>query len=170
MTGFRPMFWGMLFLLDFRINGWDLLPDAVGYGLLYGGLSALSAKSTSFSSGSKLALILMLISLPDLNQSWLGGSPFYFAYQLILIGLHLCMIYSITKGIQELAIIQDRTDLYDAAQSRWRLFLAGCCLTVLMMTGLIAAAPILILVWIFSLITYVLMMELLSRCGSVFVD
>lgn len=49
MRGFSKLFWGFLIiLLDFRIQGFDILPDIIGYLMIYSGLTQLIYLSEHF--------------------------------------------------------------------------------------------------------------------------
>lgn len=169
MSGFRPIFWGMLFLFGGRIGGWDLLPDAIGYGLIYIGFSRLSKQGGPFASGRQLPLILLVLSIPTLNAAWLPGSWLGVLYPIGLAALQLSMVYSLIKGIRQLAMAQNRLDLYDMARNCWRLYAVGCCLSIAI-SGLLRISLLLVLVGLFVLLARVLLLVLLSRCGRTFVE
>ena len=57
--GLGKIFWGLvLWFFDFRLNGFDLLPDAVGLLLVASGSLGLRAGSRRFSSASTLCFVL----------------------------------------------------------------------------------------------------------------
>ena len=57
--------WGyLLAVLDFRINGFDLLPDPLGWAIAAIGLSALSARAQALRLAMVLAAIEAVVSLP----------------------------------------------------------------------------------------------------------
>lgn len=64
LDGLGKVFWGyFLILLDFRVNGLDILPDFVGYFLIIAGLAGLSAESVWFGKAKPFAWISLLLSL-----------------------------------------------------------------------------------------------------------
>jgi len=56
--GFGKIFWGFLFFFDFRIQGFDILPDIIGYWLIYIGLKELVSMSSHFAAAQKYAVVL----------------------------------------------------------------------------------------------------------------
>jgi hypothetical protein len=45
------LFWGFIFLFDFRLFGFDILPDFIAYILFVQGLSILAERSKNFIGG-----------------------------------------------------------------------------------------------------------------------
>lgn len=57
MTGYSKLFWGFLILLlDFRINGFDIIPDLIGYLFISNGLGMLNTWNPHFEQAKKFAL------------------------------------------------------------------------------------------------------------------
>lgn len=53
--------WGLLLaMIDFRFNGFDLLPDVLGYGLALAGLSRIAVRHPALRAGQILAIWLLL--------------------------------------------------------------------------------------------------------------
>ncbi|KIL36721.1 hypothetical protein SD71_06930 [Cohnella kolymensis] len=105
MPGFRELFWGFLFLFDFRLNGIDILPDVIGYFVLYSGLVKLEVYSSHFTSSSRLMILLAFLALPDIYSGWwYPGSTFNFVYHLAMLFLDLMAVYHLCCGVKELAV------------------------------------------------------------------
>jgi hypothetical protein len=67
--GFRRIFWGLfLVVLDFRINGFDILPDFLGFVLIAMGLGLLVLLDRRFLTARVLAVLLIVLSLATLLQ------------------------------------------------------------------------------------------------------
>lgn len=64
--GFNGIFWGLLFIvLDIRIDAFDfILPDFIGYLLIFNGLRPLAAEHRGFRRAGVLAAVMVFISLP----------------------------------------------------------------------------------------------------------
>jgi len=74
-NAFTSIFWGLLFVvLDIRIGSIDLiLPDFIGYILLFQGLTALAPDHRSFRTARVLAAVMIVGSLPSLIE--VGTDP-----------------------------------------------------------------------------------------------
>jgi hypothetical protein len=73
--GFISIFWGLLFIVvDIRIGPIDfILPDFVGYILIFKGLTSLASEHRDFRKAKALAGVMIFVSLPSLIQ--LGSVP-----------------------------------------------------------------------------------------------
>jgi hypothetical protein len=73
--GFNNIFWGLLFVvLDIRINAIDLiLPDFMGYILIFKGLTLLAPEHRGFRKARVLAVIMFFVSIPSLIE--VGSVP-----------------------------------------------------------------------------------------------
>ncbi|NLB43071.1 MAG: hypothetical protein GX815_12630, partial [Clostridiales bacterium] len=61
---FRNFYFGFLFvMIDFRVNGFDILPDIVGYIFFVVGLSSLLNMSEHFSKARIFHVIMLIISI-----------------------------------------------------------------------------------------------------------
>jgi hypothetical protein len=69
------IFWGLLFIvLDIRINTIDLiLPDFIGYILIFTGLTLLAPEHGSFRKARVFAVVMFFVSIPSLIE--LGSAP-----------------------------------------------------------------------------------------------
>ncbi|MBM7571210.1 hypothetical protein [Aquibacillus albus] len=62
---FTRIFWGFIFvLLEIHIVVIDVLPDPIGYFLIYYGLTSLSKEFPSEKKASNLAMVLLFLSIP----------------------------------------------------------------------------------------------------------
>lgn len=171
--GFKKIFWGFLFLFDFRINGIDILPDFVGYILIYLGLDLLVKRSSHFQKAKNLTIPLILISIFDIYQIQAPiGSVFsnrygipIFLFGLIFTILNLIMVFNLCMGIYELARGENDSYLQETALNRWKLYLAFNILFMFFLfIGLAVPgflAMLVIVLFIFSIVVYILMMQLM---------
>jgi len=62
-NGFNKLYWGFLFILiDFRINGFDILPDIIGYILFAFAFSALASGSSHFVLAGRYNIPMIILS------------------------------------------------------------------------------------------------------------
>jgi uncharacterized membrane protein len=180
LSGFGSIFWGFLFMFDFRIQGLDILPNVIGYLLMYFGLGKLSSYSSEFDNAKKYSIPLAVLSLFSLYQVQkpVGQMTFDpFSVVLLLVGiittvLDLLLVYHLCLGIIYLAKNQSNNELQDLAQRRWKYYLFyKVIFTVWFPLGLIA--PILFTIgfiplFVFSITVVVLMMTLMKKSQDTF--
>ena len=122
------VFWGILLaMLDFRINGFDLLPDFLGYLLVAIGCTGLISASSLFKPARLIAWILVIFELASLAGARLG-EPISSVDSL----LDLVLIWCVLGGVIELAVAQGREDLARRATVRRKLYLIATLISFLM--------------------------------------
>ena len=121
-------------MFDIRVQGFDVLPDVIGYILMFRGLTLLAPSSRYFRRAASLAPYVVILSLADVWQPvpqgggllTMGGlslrTPLGLALTLAgvaLLVLNLIVVSRICRGIGELAQTQDQKELAETAGSRW---------------------------------------------------
>lgn len=103
------IFWGYIFsLVDFNINSFDLLPDFIGYLLIFIGVHNLSVISKYFNKARIFAVIMTVLTFSDLlHFDTITIEQDFFAALLVLANLILSFVpiylmYLITRGIGDL--------------------------------------------------------------------
>lgn len=181
MTGFNKIFWGIiLVLLDIRIQGFDILPDFIGYWIIYKGLKELVYLNSYFEKALKYVLPLALISVFDFYQiqilieqnSFNPLETIFSILGIIITILNLLMFYNICTGISHAAQQRENPELAQKATSRWMLYLytqiAGIVLTLLFLCpGFIAGLALMILM-IVTFIIMVLLAILMKEADNFF--
>lgn len=172
--GFNQLYWGFLFtMLDFRIQGFDVLPDFVGYLLFASGFEILAANSMYFKKASKLNIPMIILSIftiyerpkqePGINIDLLGS-----IVGIVSLILGLLIIYYLFAGVKEMSV-NVHQDIYEEADIRWRQYLM---LQIAVMLGfVIIFIPFLNFLYIIGLLaaSVVLMfviMGFMKRCGE----
>lgn len=109
MSGLKLAFWGLMFTaINIKIQGFDIVPDVVGYIMVIIGLSKIRVYDDHFSSAQKPAYILAALALINIIQvqdsweTWGTGTPADFSS-----GGHGYVSYSagVFGGIPWLAIL-----------------------------------------------------------------
>lgn len=117
--------WGLLLVLvDVRVEGWDLLPDSLGYLLAASGLWTLSQKDRFFRAGGAAAWLLLIgsiarIFMGEVETGFLFTLPpttLELSFQLLDILLHTLLIYGICKGIESSFTGKNESDLAGRAR------------------------------------------------------
>ncbi|MDA8235589.1 MAG: hypothetical protein M0Z31_12465 [Clostridia bacterium] len=130
---YNNIFWGfMLVLLDFRIQFFDVVPDFIGYIMIFNGLGKLRGQHNFFGKARTPAFMLIFLSLMDLVQlpgnNLLENSITTQNIWFILLGqvyviIDLWMAYWICKAVYTLAGEHDLRDIAQRAKYRWYYFL-----------------------------------------------
>lgn len=160
---FSQLFWGLLLvILDFSINGFDLLADGVGYLIVAAGCRGLSPLSTKFPDARTLCFVLAAL--------WLLGfavnGDLAIPYGLVTMVVNCAMIWQLLGGIGEFAMSRHRQDLADRASNRRVAYVAimvGTSLLAFVMLGSRNAGPIAIILVIGMLFLVAMILHLIHR-------
>lgn len=158
---FKKFYWAfILIIIDFRLQGFDILPDFLGYLFIIQGLSSLAEVNGFFQRAKKLALPMLLLSILSFYEA--PGSNLVFGLATVVfvaIGIiDLLLVYSLFMGIRQLAEERRLDMLALEAESSWRYYLF-ISLAGIMAIGLLFV-PVLLVMYIlivFFFNIYVLM-------------
>ena len=99
----------LLVFLHLKINGFDILPDFIGYALIFAGANKLSVKSPYFSETRIFAVIMCIVSFSGLLhlETVTVESDSLFMLLMMLLSvlmmlIPLYMMYLITRGMGDL--------------------------------------------------------------------
>ena len=169
--GFKKLFWGFIFLFDFRLNGLDILPDIIGYIIFYQGLSILEEKNDFFGKAKKFAFPMIFLSIFDIYQpqiNEIGSNPLGIVGILIGITsliLGIMMVYNICNGIADEARLVNNHELELQANNRWRLYLINNIIIIVGMLIPMLIGMLFIVILIFYIVTYLLMLGLMKTAS-----
>lgn len=174
MMGYDELFWGLLFFFDLRINGFDILPNFIGYILIYNGLKKLSDRNVNFKSAKSIAFPLIFLSIPGIYQIQTSAyaafsSPsiiFSAAIGIILTILNIILIYRICMGIAEEAGKRMNSELEAKAILRWKLYMTYCITFTLLFFIPILLVVLFIPLFIFCVIVLILLMSLMKEASN----
>lgn len=112
----KLFFWGFLLVfLDFSLTfngvGFDLLPDSVGYLLVFLGAGRMREESGSFSRMRPIALVLAIVNFAaliinpfgpiELNDGW-PTTLAVIVYTLLMLFLYLYLLWLLVRGVQDM--------------------------------------------------------------------
>lgn len=177
--GFNKFYWGFLFvMLDFRLNGFDILPDIIGYALFAAGFGMLAEESGFFVKARNYNVPMIILSLFSIyEQPAQGGGGiqlgplgwFGVVLGIVSIILGLMVVYNLFMGIKDMAARREQADIYDESHKMWNQFL------ILQLAGLFSffliIVPAIALVYIFTLLIFsviitFMIMRFMKRCGE----
>lgn len=126
-TRFIQIFWGLLLVIvDFQVNGIDILPDFLGYILVALGCRGLTAVSPRFSTASILAWVMAFFAVASYAIE--GNSA---VLSVLFVAVDCAMMWSLLGGVMALAEFRQRPDLSQRASTRRIAYVAIMGLTTL---------------------------------------
>ncbi|QDV21638.1 hypothetical protein Pan153_63280 [Gimesia panareensis] len=162
-THFSQLFWGLLIvLLDFSINGFDLLPDGVGYLIMAAGCYGLASLSPRFLTAQTLCLVLAVLWLIHFAIDGTAAVFFKFLMQVV----NCVMIWQLLGGIREFALSKTRQDLARRAENRRLAYVALLAVSTILAIGIQDSpeiAPVAIVPVIALLVLIVMILHLIHR-------
>ncbi len=171
MKGFEQIFWGLLFWFDFNIQHFDILPDIIGYILIYAGLNSLDGESEYFAEAKKFTLILIVLSVFVLIPLQL---PFSRIMEFVMLLMDLAVVYRICSGIASMARIRNLYQLAETAMNRWHYYMVVSIFMLLLFMFSFFLQPIAALLtiplFIASVVVLVLLMGLIRLAQQHFLS
>ncbi len=179
-TYYSNLFWGfMLVLINIRIGGVSILPDFVGFILIYYALNKLALQHHSYGKAKPFAFMLIFLALPNIyegpTQNLLYNPLTSQSLLLLLLGqiyvvMQIVMIYYICRAITGLAEERDLTELLQYNRSVWRFYLvvSGVSLfvTPFMLSVLTGMIGIFIALIVLMFISFIFVIHLIYRAGK----
>jgi hypothetical protein len=176
--GLNKLYWGFIFImLSFRIQGFDILPDIVGYLFFASGFIDLASNSTYFSTAAKYNIPMIILSLFSIYQSPVQGGGInlgplgIFSIPLAIISfiLNLLVVYNLFLGIKDIAEKQEEFDLANEANERWHQY--KLLQIAVLFSFILIFIPFLAIIYIFiifviSIILTMTIVGFIKRCSE----
>lgn len=174
---YNHLFWGfILVIIDIRIGGFSILPDFIGFILIYNALVNLARQHEAYDKARPFALLLIFLSLPHIYETpgqnllanpLVGQSlPLLLWGQIYLLFL-LILLYYIYRAVSGLAKERGQEDLANYSTSVWRFYLAltGILLasTPFMLSLLVDKAGFYIIIVILQFVSFVFFIHVIHR-------
>ena len=131
-NGLDKLYWGFLFIMiGFRIQGFDILPDIVGYLLFASGFSDLSSCSDFFNKAAKYNIPMIILSIFSIYQRPAQGGgiqlgplgAFGILISIASFILNLLVVYNLFMGINEMEERQEQLELAQEATTKWNQYM-----------------------------------------------
>jgi len=166
-------------MIDFKLQGFDVLPDIAGYILFALGFNALAANSQYFNTAFICNVPLLIFSVFSIIERPVRYGIFevnpYFSLPLAMVVfiasvvLGLLTMYYMFMGIKEMAEQADQGEIYEEAGIRWNQYLT--LMLAVFFGFIIMVIPPLAFIYVIGVLvaTIVLtikIMGLLNRCGE----
>lgn len=127
---YNKLFWGMMFIIfDINLGTINILPNFIGYILIYAGLNSLEKQHEFYKKGKTPAIILIILTLKDIvhnEKNNLLSSEYQSANFLLMIAgtiviiINIYLIYTICKGIYYISIQKKLDEFKSMAETRWK--------------------------------------------------
>lgn len=144
---FRRIQWGLLFFIDYAPRGVDLLPDIVGFALVFSGVTQLISVSDRFLLAKRLCIPLIVLAVYELLQPMLLGGVSAEARAWIGVfrsiaetGLNITLVTFMCSGLREYALRRDWGYIAHMARRRSIYFTVALACS-LSMLGFAFASP-----------------------------
>lgn len=145
--GFQLISWGILFFIDFSPFGFDVLPDIVGFLLIYRGAFLLSDTSIHFATVKKWMPILLVLSIYDLISPLLAAAlePSVLAWSslissVITTAFSIWLVWLLCKGLSAWAEKKGEDQIVTQARKRAIAFTI-MMVVMLLMLGVALISP-----------------------------
>lgn len=176
--GLNKLFWGFFFImLNFRIMGFDILPDIVGYIFLASGISDLISNNDFFNKAAKYNVPMLILSILSIYQAPAQGGGislgllgiFSIPIAIASFILNLLLVYNIFMGIKDMAEKLGQYDLMEESGKRWNQY--KMLQIALLFSFILIFIPPLALIYIFVLfiVSFILTISILGflkRCSG----
>lgn len=177
----KLFFWGFLLVfLDFSLTfngvGFDLLPDAVGYLLVFIGAGRMREESDSFARMRPIALVLAILGFAALIINPFGpieltdGWPTTLAvtsFTLLMLFLYLYLLWLLVRGVQD---IEQYYGCPFGAHAMRKAFIV--ILVISIVSRILVWIPFLVLLMlplgIAAVVTFIVMLVLLWRAAKTY--
>ncbi|MGH4137121.1 hypothetical protein [Clostridium sp.] len=177
-SGFSKLYWGFLFtMLSFRIQGFDILPDIVGYLFFAAGLSKLALNSNYFSIAAKYNVPMIILSVFSIYQSPAQGGGIQLGQLGILsiplaiasFVLDLLIVYNLFMGIKDMAEKQEKPEFVNESDEKWNQYkilqIAALCTFIVIFIPLLNVIYIIGLL-VVSIIITIGILGFMKRCSE----
>ncbi|WP_152539065.1 hypothetical protein [Fervidicella metallireducens] len=148
-----------MIMLDFRIAGFDLLPDFIGYIIFFNSLGYLVSQSEFFDKAKNLSIAMIVFSLftfyqktNNMGNNYNFGNPVIFVIGLIALIVDLILVYNIFQGINQMASVQNKDYLINESDECWRYYLILCFLPLIAI--ILMFIPVVLVLFLICLIAF----------------
>lgn len=177
-SGYNKMFWAMIFIIfNFNLGTINLLPDFIGYLLIYFALKELIPQYELYEKGRVPAIVLTLLTITDIvNFNYNNNSIFLSMRSSIIIALNLYLIYIICKSIESLAEERRLEELKAKVEKRWKVYLITSIILIfynpfiITMSGIYLFAAAGFIVILITIVISISIALLFKQCATVLKD
>ena len=161
MKSLALLAWGqILVFIDFRIDGFDLIPDPLGWGMCAAAAASLSSLHRGYVYAGWASLIGVVVSLPD----WVDPEAASGALGVVMLVVSTALVFATCTAI--MATAPSRAGTARAIRASDLLLTAVLVLVTLLTLGEPDAAPLIFVVGLGVLGVYIWFLVLLFGCSK----
>jgi len=177
-SALNKMRWGfILIMIDFRIQGFDILPDVAGYLLFASAFRDLASGSTHFSVAEKYNIPMIVLAMFSIYQAPVQNSGVQLG-SLGIVGiiisiaafvLDLLVVYNLFMGIKDIAEKREQYDLVNESDEYWnkyKMLQIGVLLAFILILIPPLAVVYLIVLFVISIMLTISISDFLKKCGE----
>ncbi|MDF3000113.1 MAG: hypothetical protein K0Q48_232 [Bacillota bacterium] len=196
MSGLKLVFWGLILTaINIRIQGFDIVPDPIGYIMAIVGLGRIKVYDSYFEHAKKVTLILLVLSLINVYQppasdyvnsagafgesttsvlfsAGIFGAVPLLAMVFLLLGFACSILfaYYICMGLKNLLVCVGDQTLARLCDERWKLMMAAeiglIAAMLLVLVGVPFGAILVMLFGALALIALILFILLIHHSNT----
>ena len=172
LRGFTNIIVGLVFIFfNFTINGFDIIPDFIGYLFIFAGLISVSKYCRTFSSAAAFAFLLLIMSafssfmsalygLGSISYPLTEGVPSIVLWPISLVGLAFSVGLHLLLGKGMIDML-NRYELSVAAGGTANCIIVN--IVVLLLTGILTFPPFLPLTFLLPLTIPLIIVGLFAK-------
>lgn len=132
-SSYNKLFWAMILItFDINLGPINILPNFIGYMLIYLALNELQHQHKIYEKGKIPSIILTILTIKNVihvdSNNLLSGQFTPVNYSLVALDsvvsvINIYLIYIICKGIYLLCLERELKELQNSTKSRWVFFL-----------------------------------------------
>ena len=177
-SGFNKLYWGFLFImLSFRIQGFDIFPNIVGYLFFASGFRQLISSNEYFRIAAKYNFPMIILSILTIYQAPAqnGGinlgllGIFSIPIAIASFVLNLLVVYNLFMGIKDMAKKREQSNLVIESDEKWNQYkllqIASVCSFIFIFIPLLGVLYI-IAILVISIILTISILGFIKRCSE----
>ncbi|PKM62546.1 MAG: hypothetical protein CVU97_04730 [Firmicutes bacterium HGW-Firmicutes-21] len=167
MHGLKKVFIGLLIIIfDLRANGFNIIPDIIGYIFIMSALNSLGQYNIKFRKAKTFAAYLIFMSVFDLYKINIYTEStflivFFILWSLLYLVLDLILIYYICDGTRQIAIEYNEQGIADKYKT-WVVYIIGGRIIsyfgFLFFSNIVYLIPFILIDW-FTIITFLILLK-----------
>lgn len=152
----------MIFLNDYWLTSFDILPDFIGYALFTYSMYSMQEESKYYNKAKKLGYILLGLSILDIYRFNFIPSYAYTIIILLTMIISAIAIYNLCSGVLDISLSIANDKIYSSSMKVWKWFFGTqfAIVALLLFSNMIAS----LIATVIAFIAYLRIMILMYQC------
>lgn len=176
--GLNKLYWGFLFImLSFKIQGFDILPDIIGYLFFASGFIDLASSSAYFNEASKYNIPMIVLSIFSVYERPVQGGGIHLGafgvfgipIAIAAVVLNLLVVYNLFMGIKDMAKKKGQAEIVNEADKRWeqyKLLKIAAVFSYLIIFIPPLAVVYITVIFVITVILTIVILGFIKRCSA----